>query len=1017
MPLRKGQMRGRSALPIYAHNWVPYHAPMKSGPRRSLNLRSKSVRQVGAGNKGHSVEFMSRFLSALFVLLAALTIALPAQALEPVDVSENSSAIDLSGAYELRLGQGERLQVTTAADEDGVVNRIEIRAQDSVTSGNWLVFALANTSDRQLDRLLAAPHYRLVGSGIWRPDLGAVRLVSITPSQGFSLERQGFAEADLFRLTLDPGQVVTYAVELAGDRVPQLTLWEPDAYKDTVNSFTLYEGIVLGIAGLLAVFLTIIFVVRGSAMFPAAAALAWAVLFYVGVDFGFIGKITFIQPQDLNFWRAAAEVSIAATIVVFLYAYLHLNRWNMRYSILVLLWMAGLLVLVGLAFVAPELAAGLARFSFAATAVVGLLLILGLALGRFDRAILLIPTWMLILAWCVGAWATATGLLDNDIVQPALGGGLVLIVLLLSFTVLQHAFAGGTPVQGLVSDVERQALALTGAGDAVWDWDVDRDEIYAGPELHNALGYADKSLNGSPARWFDLLHPHDRDRFKSTLDVVLDHRRGRISQDLRLRAGNGQYHWLTLKARPVIGNDGEVLRCVGTITDVTDKRMAETRLLQNAVQDNLTGMPNRELFMDRVNAALSLAQNGAGIRPTVMIIDIDRFGQINDSMGMSTGDSVLVTLARRMGKLVQPQDCLARISGDQFGLLILSAKEPEDVAKLAGAIKQSVADPMSFADQKLIITTSVGVVTWSGDQSSAEEMLKDAELAMFQAKRVGGDRIEPFRLTFRSQQTPALHMESELRQALDRKELELYFQPIMELETQRVAGFEALLRWRHPTRGVISPAQFIPVAEKSGLITKLGLFALEHAATALKQWQRKLKNDAIFVSVNVSARQLLGHDLQADVRGVLSRHQLPASALRLELTESAIMENPEQALHVLAELKNLGAGLSLDDFGTGYSSLAQLMTLPFDTLKIDRSFIVRDGSEERPIILRSIVGMAHDLGMKVVAEGAENEHDALELKQLGCQYAQGFLFGEPMSAATALRALEQDKVAKTPQPA
>ncbi|MEM9732540.1 MAG: EAL domain-containing protein [Pseudomonadota bacterium] len=957
---------------------------------------------------------MSPLVCAVLAFVFLLAPLQPSFALEPVNVSENSSAIDLSSAYELRLGQGERLQVTTAPDEEGVVNRIEIRAQGSVTSGNWIVFALANTSDRQLDRLLATPHYRLVNSGIWRPDLGSVRLVAITPSQGFALERQGSAEADLFRITLDPGQVVTYAMELAGDSVPQLTLWEPDAYKDTVNSFTLYEGIVLGISGLLAVFLTIIFVVRGSAMFPAAAALAWAVLFYVGVDFGFIGKITFIQPQDLNFWRAAAEVSIAGTIVVFLYAYLHLNRWNMRYSILVLLWMAGLLVLVGLAFVTPELAAGLARLSFAAAAIFGLLLILVLALGRFDRAILLIPTWMLIVAWAAGAWATATGLLDNDIVQPALGGGLVLIVLLLSFTVLQHAFAGGTPVQGLVSDVERQALALTGAGDAVWDWDVDRDEIYAGPELHASLNYEDKSLNGSPARWFDLLHPHDRDRFKSTLDVVLDHRRGRISQDLRLRAGNGQYHWLTLKARPVIGNDGEVLRCVGTITDVTDKRLAEARLLQNAVQDSLTGMPNRELFMDRVEAALSLAQNGAGIRPTVMLIDVDRFNQINNAMGMSTGDSVLVTLARRMGNLIQAQDCLARINGDQFGLLVLSVTEPEEVAKLAGAITKAIAGPMSFGDQKLVITTSVGVVTWSTDQTSAEEMLRDAELAMFQAKRVGGDRIEPFRLTFRSQQTPDLHMESELRGALDRKELELYFQPIMDLETQRVAGFEALMRWRHPTRGVIAPSQFIPVAEKSGLITQVGLLALEQAAAALKNWQTRLKNESIFVSVNVSARQLLRHDLLADVRGVLSRHQLPASALRLELTESVIMENPEQAGHILTELKNLGAGLSLDDFGTGYSSLAQLMLLPFDTLKIDRSLINRDGSEERPIILRSMVSMAHDLGMSVVAEGAENEHDALELKQLGCKYAQGFLFGEPMSAATALRALEQDKSAKAP---
>lgn len=941
---------------------------------------------------------------------------LTAMALEPVDVSESATAIDLSNAYELRLGAGSRLQVTTAPDEQGVVNRIEIRAADELTSGNWLIFALANTSDRQLDRLLTSPHYRLAGSGIWRPDLGAIRLISITPSQGFALERQAAADADLFRITLDPGQVVTYAVELAEGDVPQLTLWEPDAYKDTINSFTLYEGIVLGIAGLLAVFLTIIFVVRGSAMFPAAAALAWAVLFYVGVDFGFIGKVTFIQPQDLNFWRAAAEVSIAATSVIFLYAYLHLNRWNTRYSILVLLWVVGLMVLVGLAFVAPELSAGLARLSFAAMAALGLLLILILAARQFDRAILLIPTWLLIVAWCAGAWATAVGMVDNDIVQPALGGGLVLIVLLLSFTVLQHAFAGGTSVQGLVSDVERQALALNGSGDAVWDWDVDRDEIFAGPELHDSLGYQNTSLNGSPDRWFDLLHPHDRDRFKSTLDVILDHRRGRISQDLRVRADNGQYHWLSLKARPVIGNDGEVLRCVGTITDVTDERLAQERLLQSAVRDNLTGIPNRELFMDRVSSALSLAKGGTDVRPTLLIIDIDRFGQINNAMGISTGDSVLMTMARRVSKLIQPQDCLARITGDQFGLLLLSANTPEDVAQIADGIKRTVGDPMSFADKKINVTTSIGIVPWSVDQTSADEMMKDAELALFQAKRVGGDRIEPFRLAFRSQQTPDGHMEAELEQALERRGFELQFEPITDLGTSKVVGFEARLRWRHPTRGVIGADQFMPVAERTDLVVKIGLIALEQASAAVRAWQKHLKDDTIFVSVNLTSHQVLRHDLQADVRGVLSRNQLPTGTLRLEVTEAIIMENPEQASRLLEELKNIGASLTLHNFGAGYCALRHLTLLPLDMVKIDSALGSSDDKKSQSV-MRTLAAMAHDLELKVGALGVRESGQIALLSEMGCDFAQGPLYGEALSAGQAQRALEHSALPKAAEPA
>ncbi len=947
-------------------------------------------------------------ISRLLLVLVFLAGSATANAFEPVDVSLDKAAIDLTDALELFPGKGTQIQVTTAPDADGVINRIEVRSDSETTTGNWFAFALANTSDQQIDRLIVAPHFRLAGSGLFWPDLGNQRIASITPSEGFSLDRQPDADADVFRITLNPGTVVTFVAEMASDSVPLLTLWEPEAYKDTVNSFTLYEGIVLGIAGLLAVFLTILFVVKGSAMFPATAALAWAVLAYVCVDFGFITKIVSLAPGDLNNWRAGTEVFLAASLIVFLYAYLHLNRWNNRYNYLVMAWLLGLVVLFGVAVFAPSKAAGIARISFAATAVAGLLLILVLGVRGFDRAILLIPTWLLILAWLAGGWLTVTGQLDNDIIQPALGGGLVLIVLLISFTVMQHAFAGGALIQGLVSDIERQALALTGAGDAVWDWDVDRDEIFTGPEIASQLGLKEQEINGSPNKWLVLLHPEDRDRFKSTLDVILDHRRGRIVQDFRLRASSGQYHWLSVRARPVVGSDGEVLRCVGTITDVTEQRVARERLLHDAVHDNLTGLPNRKLFLDRLDSAMSLAKTDANLRPTVFIIDLDRFAQINEAMGLAVGDSILLTMARRLGRILKPQDSLSRLNGDQFALLLLSEDDPDKVALFAEALRRSLKAPVNFSDQEIFITASIGLVSWAAEQTSAEDMIKDGEIAMFQAKRVGGDRIEPFRPAFRSQQTPAVHMESELRRALDRNEIEMFYQPIIQLDTKAVAGFEALMRWHHPVKGLISPSDFIPLAEKTGLIIPLGLFALERAATELAEWQVKLGNVPIFVSVNISSRQLLRHDLINDVKTVMSRSHLMPNTLKLELTESLIMENPEQSSQVLKRVRDLGAGLSLDDFGTGYSSLSHLMRFPFDTIKIDRSFVSNAEGKGRPIILKSIVSMAHDLGMQVVAEGAEDENDALELHHLGCEYAQGFAFGEPMSAAIAFQALQQD---------
>ncbi|MEO1397596.1 MAG: EAL domain-containing protein [Pseudomonadota bacterium] len=352
---------------------------------------------------------------------------------------------------------------------------------------------------------------------------------------------------------------------------------------------------------------------------------------------------------------------------------------------------------------------------------------------------------------------------------------------------------------------------------------------------------------------------------------------------------------------------------------------------------------------------------------------------------------------------------LTGLGGDQFGLLIVSEEDPARVAELAATVNRAITTPVAFADTELAATASIGVVSLLQNHETAQDMMIDADLATFQAKRVGGDRIEPFRPSFRTQQAPAFHLESELRGALDRGEIEMAYQPIIDLKEKTVAGFEALMRWRHPRRGFVPPTEFIPLAEKSGLIVELGLFALDTAAEKLAEWNSQDQSEPLFVSVNISSRHLLRHDLINDVRTVMTKHKLAPGALKLELTESMVMENPEQSTQVLARVRELGAGLSLDDFGTGYSSLSHLMRFPFDTIKIDRSFVTSANGQSRPIILRSIVSLAHDLGMKVVAEGAEDETDALELMQMGCEYAQGFLFGHPMSTEVADRAVSQDR--------
>ncbi|AVA20618.1 EAL domain-containing protein [Rhizobium sp. LEGMi198b] len=952
---------------------------------------------------------LTKWLSAIVATLAAAMLFLlagMAHAAEPVKISRDDTALDLTATTEIYTNQGEAFQVSTAAGADGIRRRIEVRSSSPNHQGDWAVFALANVSEEQLERVIVAPHFRLVNSKLFWPDLGSQRIIAITPSEGFALDRQPSDEADVFRITLNPGAVVTFVAELSSPNLPQLYLWEPNAYKDTVNAFTLYRGIVLGIAGLLAVFLTILFVVKGTSMLPATAALAWAVLGYICVDFGFLGKLISITSSDQRIWRACAEVALASSLVIFLFTYLNLNRWHAHLGYVTLAWVLGLALLFGVAIYDPSIAAGVARLSLALTATAGLLLIIYLGFSRYDRAILLVPAWALILVWLFGAWMTITGKLDNDIIQPALGGGLVLIVLLIGFTVMQHAFAGGAFQQGLFSDLERQSLALTGSGDTVWDWDVARDRVVTTPDISMKLGLSPGTMHGAARNWLPRLHPDDRDRFRATLDVLLEHRRGRLNHEFRIRAEDGHFHWLSIRARPVLGSNGEIIRCVGTVVDVTEQKNSIERLLHDALHDNLTGLPNRQVFIDRLQAVLTLAPEGNQVRPTVMVIDIDRYKLVNDTLGVAAGDNILIALTRRLRRLMKPQDTLARLSGDQFGLILVSERDPAKVADFADAISKAIMVPINFANREIILTASIGLTSWVDQQESAMGLLSDAELAMYRAKRAGGNRVEPFQPAFRSFGTDRLQLETDLRRAVERKELSLVYQPIVRLEDAEVAGFEALMRWEHPKRGNIPPSEFIPIAEASDIIGPLGMFAMEQATNDLMAWQRQTGDLPLFVSINLSSVQLLNNELYDDVRALLAKTHCEPNRIKLELTESQVMENPEQARLVLGKLREAGIGLALDDFGTGYSSLSYLTRFPFDTIKLDKA-MVRDESDKKAVLLRSVISMARELNMRVVAEGIESEEDALELAKMGCAYGQSFIFGPPMGSDSVLRLLKE----------
>ena len=953
-------------------------------------------------NRGFQNRLVLRAVQ-IALLLALAAAAAPAKAVQSVRVSPDSDAIDLTHAVEHHSAQGDRIQVSTAPGPDGIVRRIEVTALEAGAQPSWIVFALTNDSDEQLTRLIVAPHFRFVKSGVVWPDLGSSRITTITASQGLAPEREDNLQADVFRLTLDPGTTVTYVAELKTPTLPQLYLWEPEAFKDKSTSLTLYEGILIGIAGLLALFLTIVFVVRGAMIFPAAAALAWAVFAYVCIDFGFWRKMFGLEDGGERLWRAGVEAAIAATLLVFLFAYLNLRRWHVRYAHFALAWLVLMAAVVAFSLFNAPVAAGIARISIAAIAGIGLLLILTLAARGSDRAVMLIPTWYLLAVWVVAAAATALGYLTNDLAAPGLVGGLVLIVMLIGFTVMQFAFSGSGGGVDSGAAAERRSLAMTGSGEAIFDWNVVNDEVTGAETLESQLGLKHGALEGPAAGWLDVLHPMDRDRYTLALDGLLQQRSGRINHELRLRGSDGHYFWYVLKARPVVGPDSEVLRVIGSLVDVTEIKAAEERMLHDAIHDNLTGLPNRELFHDRLTSAIQLAQKLGGIAPIVLVADIDNFKEVNDAFGLSIGDSVLLAVARRFARALKPGDTLARLAGDQFGAILLSDEQPKEAPAKVEALRQSLSSPISFGEQEICLTVSVGAAIYNPKlHVKSADLLSDGELALANAKKSGGDRSEMFSPIMRSFRSDRRMLEHDLRNALKRNDIMVVFRPIVRLEDRTVAGFQALARWRHHRLGLIDDNEFLEIASSSGAIVEICALTLDGAVRELAAWQKALDVDPpIFAAVAVSSSQMLSPNLLTDVRAAMNQSLIERGSLKIAVAEDLVMENPEYAAALLQRLRESGASLMLDKFGAGYTSLGHLPHYRFSAVRIDASLVRPNAVGVRSPILPSIVAMARDMGMDVISEGAESESDTVELAQIGCQFAQGTAFGRPMSADSA----------------
>jgi diguanylate cyclase (GGDEF)-like protein/PAS domain S-box-containing protein len=947
-------------------------------------------------------------LAVLLVALAGIAGGAPrALALEAIEVNEDADRIDITSHGELYEGRGDSLQAETAPDATGGTFRMNVRATTPGTNPSWIVFALRNPTGKTIERWLTANRYSTTRSGVIWPDLDARRIEAVTQSEGFVPERIKNDSADIFRISVEPGRTVTFVVELASERVAPLQLWKPLAYEQRHRDRQLFNGILLGFTGLLAIFLTAVFAANHKIIFPSAALVAWCVLALLCVDFGFWPRLFPMRPEDNAQYRAVAEAAVAASLVIFMFTFLRGNLWNSFLRMLFLIWIAGQLVIVATAVLDPRLAATVARLSLGAIGVVGGFVILYFCLRGLDRALALAPTWILLLVWLFGAAATLTGRLSGEIAISGLLAGLVLITLLIGFTVTQFAFRVTEPAfANSPSDRQLRATAIEMASVGVWEWNARRDEIKMDPLIEATLGLRPGDLTGKVDDLLSYLHQADRERLLLVFQGVKDKSGGAVSLDFRIRHADSTYRWFELEGAAVPTADRRSLRCVGLIRDVTDSRRARERLLHDAVHDSLTGQPNRELFLDRLAMAIARGRSDPALRPTVLLLDLDKFKSVNSAFGLVVGDSLLLTVARRLQRTLNTSDTLARIGGDQFAILIPAQHDPRELAMLAERLRRSLRSPIKIASQEIILTGSIGIATADENQTDARELLREAETAMYRAKRAGTDRIEIFTPQMRSEKDERIAIESDLRKAIDQGRLAVLYQPIVALSNESLVGFEALVRWEHPRYGQLSPSEFIPVAEETDLVVKLGSYVLSRAIGEVARWQATLPRaeQPLFVSVNISSRQLLKADIVPEIRHLLGRHVVPRGSLRLEITESLVMENPERATHVLELLKGAGADLALDDFGTGYSSLAYLQRFPFDTIKIDKA-LVQAGTENDAgaAVVRASVLLAHELGRKVVAEGVEAAEDAAFLRALGCEYAQGFYYGQPLSERDALQ--------------
>lgn len=555
----------------------------------------------------------------------------------------------------------------------------------------------------------------------------------------------------------------------------------------------------------------------------------------------------------------------------------------------------------------------------------------------------------------------------------------------------------------------RYALAAKGANDGLWDWDLVGEEIYYSPRWLEILGIVPGEDSVFTRNyWLSRIHPGDYAEVAEQLGAHLSGATEHFQNEHRVLHEDGEYRWILMRGLAVRDENNKAIRIAGSMTDVSERKLAEEKLAYDALHDNLTGLPNRKRFMERLSRSLARVSISPEYHFAVLFIDLDRFKIINDTLGHQAGDELLLRVTERLELIFRPVDMVARLGGDEFIVLVENIGDEKQITPIARRILKELQEPVMLEGHEIYVGASIGIVFSSREYQRPDDLIRDADLAMYRAKAKGKGRYEMFDAQMHAGVLSQLQLEIDLRQAIEREEFELYYQPIVRLSSDEIAGFEALIRWDHPVRGFVQPMDFISIAEKTGLILPIGRWVLREACRQMQIWQTTIpETSALVMSVNASACELEQKNFVNQVEQIIAETQIDPHCLKLEITETVIMSNAEQMIKTVKELRKMGVRVSIDDFGTGYSSLSYLHRLPIDTLKVDRSFVNRIGLEdEHAEIIRTIIKLAFSLGIDVVAEGIETEGQLNFLKDMSCDFGQGYYYSRPVNSRSATEMIE-----------